>query len=155
MLRNLKSKVLVTTPIYYINNKPHIGHIYTLLYSEFVKKTLNSQTYHNIRGQEIEAYLSTGVDEHGKKVFNASQEAGIPVKEYSDKYAALFREAVDMFEIDYDHFQRTTDGEHIENVENLWTFFDGKGYFSQKEYSGYYNISDEEFIKERDLKNYR
>ena len=151
MLRNLKKKVLVTTPIFYINSKPHIGHIYTLLYSEFAKRSINSKLFGD---GEHEALLSTGVDEHGKKVYSAAVAEGLAVKDYSDKYAQLFKDAVDEFEVDYDVFQRTTDSGHVENVERLWEFYDGKGWFSQEKFKGFYHISDEEFIKERDLKNY-
>lgn len=71
MNKLLKKKVLVTTPIFYINSKPHIGHTYTLLYSDFMKR------WSFLQGHET--LLSTGIDEHGKKVFMAAQKEGLDV----------------------------------------------------------------------------
>lgn len=113
--------VLITTPIFYINSKPHIGHIYTLVYSNFLKNLhISSQKDQ----QKNRVFLSTGVDEHGLKVFRSSLDRGHKsTQSYADEMSELFRSTVDELQIDYDIFQRTTDPDHKKNVEKTWQYF--------------------------------
>jgi len=136
-------KLLVTTPIFYINAKPHIGHAYTLIYSDYIRRLAEFQ------GKK--AYLSTGIDEHGKKVFISSQKEGLPIMDYCDKYSDIFKNTVNKFDIKIDVFQRTTDPVHLDNVKLFWEEFRRKGLLQKLAYKGLYNTKEEEFVNPRDV----
>ena len=88
--------MLVTTPIFYINSKPHLGHAYTLIYAEFLKRWA--------KDQGANAILATGVDEHGKKVYMSALKEKMEIQKYCDKYADIFEGAIKSLDIDYDIF---------------------------------------------------
>ncbi len=97
-------KLLVTTPIFYANGKPHIGHLYTVILADYLKR------WHELRGEKV--ILSTGTDEHGAKMMKTAQAAGkgIDAKKLSDTNSAFFRQMVDKAYVSYDRFIRTTEG---------------------------------------------
>ena len=91
----------LTTPIYYVNAEPHLGHAYTTVVADSLAR------FYRLMGQETR--FQTGTDEHGDKVVEAAVKAGLPVKEFVDRISAQFRQTWDDLDISYDHYIRTTD----------------------------------------------
>jgi methionyl-tRNA synthetase len=133
----------ITTPIYYVNASPHIGHAYTTIVADALAR------YHRMAGEDT--FFVTGTDEHGDKIAEAAQKAGITPKEYADKISAQFRNLWPELSITNDYFIRTTDTNHIETVRNiLQKIYDaGDIYFDQ--YEGYYCVGCERFYMEKEL----
>ena len=94
----------VTTPIYYVNDKPHIGHAYTTMIADILAR------YNRIRGKDV--LFLTGTDEHGEKIKRAAEEAGKTPQEFVDELAPTFKKAWEKINISYDQFIRTTDEKH-------------------------------------------
>lgn len=140
---------LVTTPIFYINSKPHIGHFYSLLLADSIKKTL--QVKSNTQSSSSSIKLTTGTDEHGQKVFQSSVKEKMNIKEYCNKYSDLFRSNASLSKADFDDFIRTTEERHKQTVEIYWERLKGRGFIRKDKYEGYYSISDESFIPVKDL----
>ena len=94
----------VTTPIYYVNDVPHIGHAYTTIIADTLAR------YNRLNGKDV--FFLTGTDEHGQKIEQAAKQRGKTPKEYADEVSAKFKELWDEFEISYDQYIRTTDEYH-------------------------------------------
>jgi methionyl-tRNA synthetase len=133
----------VTTPIYYVNARPHLGHAYTTLVADVVNR------FHRVCGQET--YFLTGTDEHGDKVVRAAKEEGLSPLTYVNQISELFRNLWPKLDIAYNYFIRTTDPVHVKVVrEVLQKIYDaGDIYFS--EYEGAYCFGCERFYTEREL----
>jgi methionyl-tRNA synthetase len=133
----------ITTPIYYVNASPHIGHAYTTIVADVLAR------FHRMAG--IETYFVTGTDEHGDKIAEAARKAGISPKEYADRISAQFRHLWPELCITNDYFIRTTDKNHMETVRHiLQKVYDaGDIYFGQ--YEGYYCVGCERFYMEKEL----
>lgn len=133
----------ITTPIYYVNASPHIGHAYTTIVADVLAR------YHRMAG--VETFFVTGTDEHGDKIAEAAQKAGITPKEYADRISAQFRSLWPELSITNDYFIRTTDRNHIENVRYILqkVYDSGDIYFGQ--YEGYYCVGCERFYMEKEL----
>src|SRR4030043_20521 len=133
----------ITTPIYYVNASPHIGHAYTTIVADVLAR------YHCLAGEET--FFVTGTDEHGDKIAEAAQKAGVTPQEYADKISAQFRALWPELSITNDYFIRTTDSNHIDNVRYiLQKVYDaGDIYFG--EYEGYYCVGCERFYMEKSL----
>ena len=133
----------ITTPIYYVNASPHIGHAYTTIVADVLSR------YHRMAGDDT--FFVTGTDEHGDKIAEAAQKAGITPKEYADKISAQFRNLWPELSVTNDYFIRTTDTDHIETVRGiLQKVYDaGDIYFGQ--YEGYYCVGCERFYMEKEL----
>lgn len=133
----------VTTPIYYINAEPHLGHTYTTILADTLKR------FHRLRGEKT--FLVTGTDEHGDKIAEAALAAGMSPKEYADRVSPIFRDTWDACGLSYDQFVRTTDPAHESLVqEYLQRAFDGGDiYFSR--YGGLYCTGCERFLTEKEL----
>ncbi|MFZ2445363.1 MAG: methionine--tRNA ligase [Syntrophobacteraceae bacterium] len=133
----------VTTPIYYVNAEPHIGHAYTTIVADVMNR------FHKLMGYRT--FFLTGTDEHGDKIVQAAQEAGMEPKAYTDKISALFRQTWPRLDITNDKFIRTTDPEHVQVVQDvLQKVYDaGEIYFST--YKGLYCVGCERFYAEREL----
>ncbi|KAK6511430.1 methionyl-tRNA synthetase [Arthrobotrys musiformis] len=127
----------VTTPIYYVNAAPHIGHLYTTVLADVVKR------WQELKGRE--ARLCTGTDEYGLKIQQAAAVAGVNPKEFCDSGAETFKRLADTANISYDRFIRTTDPDHQTTVEHVWRVLRESGHISLKNHSGWYSISDEAF----------
>jgi len=110
--KNTKKDVLITTPIFYVNSQPHIGHLYTAILASAIKEA-------NII-QNKNAYLSTGTDEHGLKVQQKAKENNINTKEFCDLNSNKFRELFDKAKINYNYYIRTTDERHINFAKSFW-----------------------------------
>ncbi len=133
----------ITTPIYYVNAMPHLGHAYT---------TIVADTYARFRrllGDEVR--FQTGTDEHGEKIVQAAENEGCSPREYVDRISATFRDTWPLLAIEPDNFIRTTDPEHIRTVQQILqkVYDQGDIYFS--EYSGHYCKGCERFLTEKEL----
>ena len=133
----------ITTPIYYVNASPHIGHAYTTIVADVLAR------YARMAGRET--FFVTGTDEHGDKIAEAAQKAGITPKEYADSISDQFRHLWPELAITNDYFIRTTDANHVETVRSiLQKVYDaGDIYFGA--YEGYYCVGCERFYMEKEL----
>ncbi|PAF50356.1 methionine--tRNA ligase [Helicobacter sp. 13S00401-1] len=128
----------ITTPIYYVNDKPHIGHAYTTIICDLLKK------YAEING--IPTFLLTGTDENGQKIEQAATAHNTTPQKYADMISAKFRSVWDSFDIDYDKYMRTTDLEHRYGVQKAFELMYKKGDIYKGEYEGHYCVSCESFF---------
>jgi len=135
----------VTTPIYYVNAEPHIGHTYTTVVADTLVR------YHRLCGEN--SFMLTGTDEHGEKVFEVAEERGLPVEEVAKHYSDRFREAWDALGISYDRFIRTTDPDHKQVVQSILQQVYDAGEIEFREYEGDYCVGCERFLTERDMKD--
>ncbi|MCE4620191.1 MAG: class I tRNA ligase family protein, partial [Desulfurococcales archaeon] len=130
----------VTTPIYYPNAPPHLGHAYTTVYADILAR------YHRLRGDET--FFLTGTDEHGLKLQRAAEKRGIHPKEFVDEMVEKYKWYWRLLDISYDRFIRTTDEDHEEVVEwalqELWK----KGLVYKAKYAGWYCVDCEKFYSE-------
>jgi len=139
----MKKKFYITTPIYYVNAKPHIGHAYTTIAADVLAR------FHRLQKEDV--YFLTGTDEHGLKIQHKAQEAGKKPQEFADEIAEEFKKLWEKLEIRYDKFIRTTDKAHKVAVQKvLQTFFD-KGAIYKGEYEGLYCVACEQFKNENEL----
>jgi methionyl-tRNA synthetase len=133
----------VTTPIYYVNDQPHIGHAYTTILADVLTR------FHKLAGEPT--FFLTGTDEHGQKVQQAAEKAGVSPQQHADKYSERFRDAWKQIDIGYDKFIRTTDPDHIAFVQGIFRKLWDKGQIYEKEYEGWYSTSEERFFTEKEL----
>jgi len=133
----------ITTPIYYVNARPHLGHAYTTIVADVVCR------FHSML--QTDTFLLTGTDEHGDKVVRAAKAENLSPRVYVDNISQLFKDLWPQLNIKYNHFVRTTDVHHITVVEQiLQKIYDsGDIYFS--EYEGLYCFGCERFYTEREL----
>jgi len=143
-MSNCKTYYL-TTPIYYVNDVPHIGHAYTTIIADTIAR------YSRLKG--IDTFFLTGTDEHGQKIEEAAKKRGKTPKEYADEISAKFKELWDEFEISYDKFIRTTDPEHIKGVQKAFLQMYKNGDIYKDYYEGHYCVSCESFIAPSQLVN--
>ncbi len=137
------ASVYITTPIYYVNAEPHLGHAYTTIVADVFKRFMG------LLGHET--YLLTGTDEHGEKIVRASQEKKEPVREYVDRISNLFRELWPKLMISNDDFIRTTQQRHIRVVQEILNLVYQKGDIYFSEYEGLYCYGCERFYTEKEL----
>jgi len=135
----------LTTPIYYVNDIPHIGHAYTTIIADSIAR------YARLKG--IDTFFLTGTDEHGQKIEEAARKRGKTPKEYADEISAKFKKLWDEFEISYDKFIRTTNPEHIKGVQKAFLEMYKKGDIYKDYYEGHYCVSCESFIAPSQLVN--
>ncbi len=139
----MNNKFYVTTPIYYVNDMPHIGHAYTTIAADILAR------HARLQGQTV--FFLTGTDEHGQKVEQAAREKGRSPKEHADIMVKNFRELWSNLNISHDAFIRTTDPEHVKTVQGLMQMLWDRGEIEKKAYSGWYCTPDERFWTEKDL----
>ncbi len=133
----------LTTPIYYVNSIPHVGHALTMLVCDVEKR------YRQMHGETVK--FLTGTDENGLKVMEAAQEAGEDTQAFVDRISQTFRDAADILNIDYDIFMRTTSEQHKKAVQALFLKLKENGYIYLDKYEGWYDVSAETFVKEAEL----
>ncbi len=133
----------ITTPIYYVNDVPHIGHAYTTVAADVLAR------YWRLRGREV--FFLTGLDEHGQKVQQAAAKAGIDPQVHCDKLAPQFRHLWTRLNISNDAFIRTTDVQHIKVVQRYLQELFEKQLIYKADYSGWYCTFDERFWTEKDV----
>lgn len=136
-------KKFITTPIYYVNDVPHIGHAYTTIICDTLAR------FYRLRGDDV--FFLTGTDEHGQKIEEAAKARGKSPKEYADEISAKFRALWDEFGISYDHFIRTTDEYHKVTSQNVFTKMLKNGDIYKGEYEGSYCVSCESFFAANQL----
>jgi methionyl-tRNA synthetase len=133
----------VTTPIYYVNARPHIGHAYTTIVADVVNR------FHSMCGRDT--FFLTGTDEHGDKVVRAAKAEGLSPLAYADQISELFRRLWPELDIEYDHFIRTTDHAHMSVVKGVLKKIHDGGDIYFSEYEGAYCFGCERFYTEREL----
>ncbi|MBN1829753.1 MAG: methionine--tRNA ligase [Deltaproteobacteria bacterium] len=139
----MKKAFYVTTPIYYVNASPHLGHAYTTIMADVMAR------YYRMSG--FTAFFLTGTDEHGDKVAEAAHKVGETPQKYTDRISSQFRELWPQLNITNDYFIRTTDGNHKETVRAILqkVYDQGDIYFG--EYEGFYCVGCERFYRESEL----
>lgn len=137
-----KSKPIfyVTTPIYYVNDVPHIGHAYTTIIADALAR------FNRLRGKEV--FFLTGTDEHGQKIEKAAQEKGLQPRELADRVVGRFKDLWQALNISYDFFIRTTEPFHERSVQKIFLKLKEKGDIYKGVYQGWYCVSDENFLAE-------
>lgn len=133
----------VTTPIYYVNDAPHIGHSYTTVLADILTR------FHKILGYQT--YFLTGTDEHGQKVQRAAEKRGVTPQEHVDEYYHRFEDLWKKMDIGNDFFIRTTMPEHKAYVQECLQKLWDKGEIYSKEYEGWYSVGEERFFTEDEL----
>ena len=141
----MSERFYVTTPIYYVNDIPHIGHAYTTIAADILARR------NRMAGREV--FFLTGTDEHGQKVEKAAQEKGRSAKEHADLLVENFKGIWQRLNISHDAFIRTTDEGHIKTVQGLLQRLWDLGEIEKREYAGWYCTPDERFWTEKDLVN--
>ncbi len=139
----MAKRTYITTPIYYVNSVPHVGHALTMLACDVTKRFARQ------RGEEV--VFLTGTDENGLKVLEAAQAAGEDPQAFVDRISQTFRHAADLLHIEYDVFFRTTSDEHRKCVQALFARLMEKGAIYLDKYEGWYDVAAETFVRESDL----
>lgn len=133
----MRKKFYITTPLYYVNASPHIGHSYTNIASDVLARFYRSRDY--------DVYFLTGTDEHGQKIAKAAQKEGLDPLDFANKMASRFKDLWKSLNISYDDFIRTTESRHQETVKWILDSLYKKGDIYQDEYSGWYCVPCESF----------
>lgn len=136
-------KKYITTPIYYTNGAPHIGHAYTSVLADVFKK------FEQMKGNDV--FFTTGTDEHGQKNQHSCEKSGLQVEEFLKKQSDNFKELFQKLNIDFDFFVRTSSQEHKKIVSEILSLLYNKGLIIKKSYEGLYCEGCEQFKKESDL----
>lgn len=137
------ARFYVTTPIYYVNDIPHVGHAYTTVIADALRR------FHQILGDET--YLLTGTDEHGQKIERKAEEEKTDPKTYVDRISTRFKDAWPKLDVVYDRFIRTTDPDHEAFVAELWKKIAENGDLYLGAYEGFYCVGCEGFKTDKEL----
>ncbi len=138
-----KGPFYITTPIYYVNDKPHIGHTYTTVACDVLAR------FKRLDGYDV--MFLTGTDEHGLKVMQAAEEAGVDPQSLTDQVSQNFRDLVPLMNYSNDDFIRTTEERHKKAAQALWQKIDAAGDLYQDNYGGWYAVRDEAYYTEDEL----
>ncbi|KEG08065.1 putative leucyl-tRNA synthetase [Trypanosoma grayi] len=128
----------VTTPIYYVNAAPHIGHVYSTLIADVIAR------YHKVRGERV--FAMSGTDEHGQKVVEAARQKQMTPYEFTTHVSKEFKDCFTQMGYEMDYFIRTTNESHSRVVCELWSKLEAKGDIYLGRYEGWYSVSDESFL---------
>ena len=142
-MSGVTERFYVTTPIYYVNGAPHIGHAYTSIAADVIAR------WKRLDGNDV--FFLTGTDEHGQKVQAAAAEAGLSPQQFVDRVSADFRDMADRMGISYDDFIRTTEERHKRGCAALWQRLADAGEIYLGSYDGWYAVRDEAFYDEDEL----
>ena len=134
----MSKKFYITTPIYYVNARPHIGHAYTTIACDTIARR------HRMLGDDT--WFLTGTDEHGQKVERKAQEAQKSPQQFADEISAAFRASWDRLGISYDDFIRTTSDRHKQGLQALWRKIRDNGHIYKGTYTGQYCVFDELYV---------
>ncbi len=132
-------KFYLTTPIYYVNARPHIGHAYTTIAADVIARR------HRLLGDDT--FFLTGTDEHGQKVERSAAAAGLPPQQFTDQVSASFRALWDRMGITYDDYIRTTDPRHKAGVQKLFQLLRDRDAIYLSTYTGQYSVGEEMFVE--------
>lgn len=139
----MKQPYFLTTPIYYVNDKPHIGHAYTTLACDVLAR------FKRLDGYDV--MFLTGTDEHGQKVQEAARKADMSAQDFTDKVSGNFRDLLTKMNFSNDQFIRTTEKRHHRSAQKLWHILSERGHIRLDKYAGWYSIRDESFFTETEL----
>ena len=140
-----KSPFFITTPIYYVNGQPHLGHAYTSVACDMIAR------FQRADGREV--FFLTGTDEHGQKVEQSATLAGKTPIQLADEVSSNFRNLANLLGCSYDDYIRTTEDRHKKAVKALWEKLESNGQIYLGAYEGWYSIRDEAFYSENELIN--
>ena len=143
--KSKKKKFYVTTPIYYVNDRPHLGHSYTTIAADVLAR------YFRLQGERV--FFLTGTDEHGAKIEKAAQKADKTPKQLCDQNSKIFRKTWENLNISYDNFIRTTDADHIKTVQKVLQILYDKKFIYKGIYEGFYCVGCEQYKTKTDLIN--
>src|SRR6476646_12202245 len=138
-----RQKYYITTAIAYPNGAPHIGHAYEVVATDAIAR------FKRLDGDDV--FFMTGTDEHGLKIQQAADRAGLSAKALVDEMAQKFRAMADRLECSYDRFIRTTDADHLVSTHELWRRMEAAGDIYLSKYSGWYSVRDEAYYDEGEL----
>ncbi|KAJ6084252.1 hypothetical protein N7486_011052 [Penicillium sp. IBT 16267x] len=141
-----KKPYYVTTPIFYVNAAPHVGHFYTMVIADILKR------WQVLLGN-TDAQLLTGTDEHGMKIQQAALAAGMDTQAFCDMNCRTFETLAKAANVNNDHFIRTTDPAHREAVQYFWEMLQHRGYIYTSKHEGWYSVSDETFYPQTQVQN--
>ena len=136
--RSSPARYYLTTPIYYVNARPHLGHAYSTIVCDAIARRK--------RALGIDTWFLTGTDEHGQKIERSAQAAGCTPQEFATKISAEFRGLWDQLGLTYDDFIRTTEDRHKRGVQHLFATLRDKGFIYKGYYTGQYCVSDEAYV---------
>ena len=139
----MADKFFLTTPIYYVNGQPHLGHAYTTVAADIIAR------FNRLRGKKV--FFLTGTDEHGLKIQQTAEKLGITPEELADRNADRFKELWKVLNISYDRFIRTTETAHVEAVKYILQKCYENGDIYKGHYEGWYCVGCEEFKTEKEL----
>jgi methionyl-tRNA synthetase len=132
------ARFYLTTPIYYVNARPHLGHAYSTIVCDAIARRK--------RALGIDTWFLTGTDEHGQKIERSAKLAGLTPQDFADKIAAEFRALWDRLGLTYDDFIRTTEPRHKRGVQKLFATLRDRGFIYKGSYTGQYCVSDEAWV---------
>ncbi|MCU0575879.1 MAG: methionine--tRNA ligase [Desulfobacterota bacterium] len=139
----MKQFFYVTTPIYYVNAKPHLGHVYTTVIADVLAR------FHKLLGEEV--FFLTGTDEHGDKIMETAKELGTTPKALADENSQRFRDLWPLVQVENDRFIRTTEPDHVRTVQRILQEVYDKGDIYFGEYGGHYCTGCERFMTETEM----
>jgi methionyl-tRNA synthetase len=134
-----KKTFFLTTPIYYVNARPHIGHAYSTIAADVIARR------HRLLGDDT--FFLTGTDEHGQKVQRSAEKAGVAPQQFADEVSGAFSGLWKRMGITNDDFIRTTDARHKQGVQKLWRQLEANGAIYLSSYTGQYCVSEEMFVE--------
>src|SRR5215469_10398918 len=137
------ARFYVTTPIYYVNDAPHIGHAYTTVTADALAR------WHRLLGEDV--FFLTGTDEHGLKVQRAAEANGLTPRDHADRTSERYRQVWASLDISYDDFIRTTEPRHYRATQQLMQAAYDNGWIELRPYEGLYCVSCEAYYTEADL----
>ncbi|MCM8807838.1 MAG: methionine--tRNA ligase [Candidatus Omnitrophica bacterium] len=138
-------KFYITTPLYYVNAEPHIGHTYTTVAADCLARFYRMKDY--------DVFFLTGTDEHGQKIYETAEKEGISPVELTDRVSNIFKDMWKKINISYDRFIRTTEKEHEEVVKKVFKKLLDKGELYKGEYKGFYCVHCESYVNVEEAKN--
>ena len=139
----MTKRYYLTTPIYYVNDDPHIGHAYTTLACDVLAR------FKRLDGFDVK--LLTGTDEHGQKVAKSADAAGVDPKTFTDRVSQNFRDLAELMNFSHDDFIRTTEDRHFRACRDIWKRLIENDEIYLDSYAGWYAIRDEAFYAEDEL----
>lgn len=135
--RDSQKGIFITTPIFYVNAAPHVGHLHSMLVSDALARWMKFCNH--------TVFFSTGTDEHGQKIQQSAIQRNMEPQAFCDEVSSLFRKLATDFHIEYDAFIRTTDSKHKQVVMDVWHRLQEKGFIYKAEYEGWYSVTAEAF----------
>ena len=138
-----RPRYYISTPIYYVNDVPHIGHAYTTVACDAMAR------FKRLDGYDV--MFLTGTDEHGQKVETAAEKAGMDPLAFTDQVSQNFRDLLPVLNVANDDFIRTTEARHIKSVQEIWRRLIARGHIYLGKYAGWYSVRDEAYFAESEL----